>query len=56
MSRRCSGAALARWRARSAMIFQQFNLVNRLDVLTNVLFGRLNHMSALRGVLQLWTR
>jgi phosphonate transport system ATP-binding protein len=49
------GAALARWRARSAMIFQQFNLVNRLDVLTNVLIGRLNHMSTLRGVLQLWT-
>src|SRR3982074_3311408 len=28
------------WRARSAMIFQQFNLVGRLDVLTNVLRGR----------------
>ena len=26
-----------------AMIFQQFNLVPRLDVLTNVLLGRLNH-------------
>jgi phosphonate transport system ATP-binding protein len=25
------------------MIFQQFNLVPRLDVLTNVLLGRLNH-------------
>ncbi len=25
------------------MIFQQFNLVGRLDVLTNVLLGRLNH-------------
>ena len=25
------------------MIFQQFNLVNRLDVLTNVLIGRLAH-------------
>lgn len=25
------------------MIFQQFNLVNRLDVLTNVLIGRLNY-------------
>jgi phosphonate transport system ATP-binding protein len=25
------------------MIFQQFNLVQRLDVLTNVLVGRLNH-------------
>jgi phosphonate transport system ATP-binding protein len=40
---RLSGAALAAWWARSAMIFQQFNLVGRLDVLTNVLIGRLNH-------------
>ena len=48
------GAALAAWRARCAMIFQQFNLVGRLDVLTNVLIGRLNHSSTLRSVLQLW--
>ncbi|MGG5812166.1 phosphonate ABC transporter ATP-binding protein [Falsiroseomonas sp. CW058] len=37
------GAALRRWRTDCAMIFQQFNLVQRLDVLTNVLVGRLNH-------------
>jgi phosphonate transport system ATP-binding protein len=37
------GRELRAWRARSAMIFQQFNLVNRLDVLTNVLIGRLNY-------------
>ena len=30
------GKALRAWRARTAMIFQQFNLVHRLDVLTNV--------------------
>ena len=30
------------WRARAAMIFQQFNLVGRLDVLTNVLIGSLS--------------
>jgi phosphonate transport system ATP-binding protein len=36
------GQALRQWRARSAMIFQQFNLVPRLDVLTNVLIGRLS--------------
>ena len=36
------GRALAEWRARCAMIFQQFNLVNRLDVLTNVLIGRVS--------------
>jgi phosphonate transport system ATP-binding protein len=35
------GRALRAWRARAAMIFQQFNLVGRLDVLTNVLIGRL---------------
>ena len=35
------GHALRRWRSRCAMIFQQFNLVPRLDVLTNVLVGRL---------------
>ena len=50
------GAALANWRARCAMIFQQFNLVGRLDVLTNVLLGRLNHVSTLRGVFQLWSQ
>ena len=33
----------------AAMIFQQFNLVGRLDVLTNVLVGRMNHMSTLRS-------
>jgi phosphonate transport system ATP-binding protein len=49
-----SGAALSAWRARCAMIFQQFNLVGRLDVLTNVLVGRFNQMSTLRSVLQLW--
>ncbi|MEZ5933524.1 MAG: phosphonate ABC transporter ATP-binding protein [Alphaproteobacteria bacterium] len=40
---RLGGAELRAWRSRSAMIFQQFNLVGRLDVLTNVLLGRLNH-------------
>jgi phosphonate transport system ATP-binding protein len=40
------GAALRAWRRDTAMIFQQFNLVGRLDVLTNVLLGRLNHRSA----------
>ena len=40
------GAALRGWRRDTAMIFQQFNLVGRLDVLTNVLLGRLNHRSA----------
>src|SRR5580700_6643025 len=37
------GRALRDWRTACAMIFQQFNLIPRLDVLTNVLIGRLNH-------------
>lgn len=35
------GRALRAWRRDCAMIFQQFNLVDRLDVITNVLIGRL---------------
>ncbi|MEO1638700.1 MAG: phosphonate ABC transporter ATP-binding protein [Pseudomonadota bacterium] len=35
------GKELRNWRRDCAMIFQQFNLVERLDVLTNVLIGRL---------------
>ncbi|MEL6677358.1 MAG: phosphonate ABC transporter ATP-binding protein [Pseudomonadota bacterium] len=38
---RLKGRALRNWRRDCAMIFQQFNLVERLDVLTNVLIGRL---------------
>ena len=49
------GAELRAWRARCAMIFQQFNLVGRLDVLTNVLMGRLNKVSTPRAVLKLWS-
>jgi phosphonate transport system ATP-binding protein len=33
------GESLRRWRRRCAMIFQQFNLCPRLDVITNVLIG-----------------
>jgi phosphonate transport system ATP-binding protein len=40
---RLHGRALREWRRDCAMIFQQFNLVQRLDVLTNVLLGRLGH-------------
>ncbi len=48
------GQELRRWRARSAMIFQQFNLVGRLDVLTNVLMGRLSSMPQWRSLTQMW--
>jgi ABC-type phosphate/phosphonate transport system ATPase subunit len=37
------------------MIFQQFNLVPRLDVLTNVLVGRLNRIPTTRAMLKLFT-
>lgn len=43
------------WRARAAMIFQQFNLVGRLDVLTNVLTGRLAEVSTWRAVTRSWS-
>ncbi len=49
------GAELRAWRARCAMIFQQFNLVGRLDVLTNVLTGRLNHVQTMRSLFRLWS-
>jgi len=48
------GKELRRWRARSAMIFQQFNLIGRLDVLTNVLMGRLATVAPARSLLKLW--
>lgn len=49
------GAELREWRRRCAMIFQQFNLVGRLDVLTNVLMGRLATTPTWRSMTRLWT-
>ncbi|HEY4199571.1 MAG TPA: phosphonate ABC transporter ATP-binding protein [Devosiaceae bacterium] len=49
------GADLRAWRSDCAMIFQQFNLVPRMDVLTNVLFGRLNERSTLMSILNIFT-
>jgi len=49
------GRALRDWRCTCAMIFQQFGLVPRLDVLTNVLLGRLNHRSQLASLLGLFS-
>src|SRR5260221_10275204 len=46
------GRELRQWRARSAMIFQQFNLVGRLDVLTNVLMGPISEIPAWRALAQ----
>jgi phosphonate transport system ATP-binding protein len=50
------GSALRRWQRDCAMIFQQFNLVPRLDVLTNVLLGRLNHRSTALNLLGMFSR
>ncbi|OYU48461.1 MAG: phosphonate ABC transporter ATP-binding protein [Rhizobiales bacterium PAR1] len=49
------GADLRAWRTACAMVFQQFNIVGRLDVLTNVLMGRLHHTSLSRSLLKLWS-
>jgi len=49
------GKGLRDWRCACAMIFQQFNLMPRLDVLTNVLIGRLNHRSQLASLAGLFT-
>jgi len=48
------GRELRKWRASAAMIFQQFNLIGRLDVLTNVLMGRLSEIPTWRSLVQLW--
>ena len=44
------------WQRNCAMIFQQFNLVPRLDVLTNVILGRLNYQSSFRASLKMFSR
>lgn len=50
------GRGLRQWRRRCAMIFQQFNLIGRLDVLDNVLMGRLAHAPMWRSTLKMWSR
>ena len=49
------GQELRNWRARCAMIFQQFNLVPRLDVITNVLMGRVNYNSTPKTLLKMFS-
>jgi phosphonate transport system ATP-binding protein len=49
------GKDLLKWRSCCAMIFQQFNLVNRLDVLTNVLVGRLGYHRTLPTLFKIFS-
>lgn len=48
------GSAKRAWQSQCAMIFQQFNLVPRLDVASNVLHGLLNRRSTLATMFSLW--
>ena len=49
------GRSLRQWRRDCAMIFQQFNLSDRLDVLTNVLVGRLAEHGFVSSMLMRFT-
>jgi len=46
------GISLNEWRAKCAMIFQHFNLVERLNVITNVLIGRLLYHGTMRTLMK----
>lgn len=48
------GAAKRSWQSQCAMIFQQFNLVPRMDVVSNVLHGTLNQRSTLSTMFNLY--
>ncbi len=48
------GAAKRAWQSDCAMIFQQFNLVPRLDVVSNVLHGTLNRRSTVATLFNLY--
>ncbi|CUH84363.1 phosphonate ABC transporter ATP-binding protein [Thalassovita mediterranea] len=48
------GADKRRWQADCAMIFQQFNLVPRMDVVSNVLHGTLNKRSTTATLFNLY--
>jgi phosphonate transport system ATP-binding protein len=49
-----TGAAKREWQSRCAMIFQQFNLVPRMDVVSNVLHGTLNRRSTMATMFNLY--
>ena len=47
---------LRRMRRRIGMIFQEFNLVNRMSVMDNVLSGRLGYTGSMRSLFRLFPR
>ncbi|HYC44945.1 MAG TPA: phosphonate ABC transporter ATP-binding protein [Burkholderiales bacterium] len=49
------GKRLREWRGRCAMVFQQFNLVPRLSVMTNVLMGRISYNATLPTLLMMFS-
>src|SRR5687767_6114758 len=49
------GRRVREWRARCAMVFQQFNLVPRLSVMTNVLMGRISYHPTLKTLLMMFS-
>ncbi|KFE34221.1 phosphonate ABC transporter ATP-binding protein [Thioclava atlantica] len=51
---RLKGAEKRAWQSRCAMVFQQFNLVPRMDVASNVLHGLLGRRSTLATLFSLW--
>jgi phosphonate transport system ATP-binding protein len=50
-----NGRRVRQWRAQCAMVFQQFNLVPRLPVMTNVLIGRVSYHSTLATLLMMFS-
>ena len=50
------GGEMRAWQRMCAMIFQQFNLVPRLDVVTNVMLGRLNGHGTLKSLFAMFDR
>ncbi|MEM7524895.1 MAG: phosphonate ABC transporter ATP-binding protein [Pseudomonadota bacterium] len=51
-----TGAEMRAWQADCAMVFQQFNLVPRLDVVSNVVFGALNRRGTLASLFGLFPK
>ncbi len=49
------GADLRHIRRQIGMVFQQFNLVKRSSVITNVLSGRLGYVSTLPSLVGIWS-